>query len=156
MKKSIVFVLMFVVATMAKAQSIQFKNLSHFYQANKTLSLMEVKEVMQVNPQALALINKAATGNTTGNIALAGGLGLIGYGIYKHTTYIYVPTGYINPAIKIGAGLGLVGLLIKGSAQKKAKEAVSVFNQSLKSQSSLSPNLQLGFTDSGLGLSLHF
>ena len=64
MKKSIVFVLMFVVANMANAQSIQYKNMSHFYQADKTLSLLAVKEVMQVNPQALGLINKAVSSNT--------------------------------------------------------------------------------------------
>lgn len=156
MRAVLLFALLGLLSASTQGQNLKYKSLDKYYQGNQQLSLLAIKETMQVNPAAFALISKAESHRKLSTILWASTAAFVGYGLYLKTTgYIYdsdQSKKYFIP----GLGLGVMASAFRNAAEKKAKAAVATFNQKPTGMYELNPSFQLGFMDSGLGLQVHF
>ena len=139
--------------------------------SGKSLSKDEAREMMAIDPKALALYNTGLSNNKTGNVwgwistgCFVGGLTLTYVGA-KNAEYNYdtdkrdYTTAYV--------GLGVVGgslvcmipwLAFKTNGAKKIDSAVDIYNsEAIKRQNKSGASLNIGVMRSGgIGLALNF
>ena len=143
--------------TFCTAQRIEMKKVFGGYKYTQNGNLMSMRDLvntMESNKQAFDLIKKAQSNNTLASIIGFAGGGLIGWPIGTA-----VGGGDPNWTLAgIGAGLVAVGIPISSSANKKAKQAVELYNSSLGSTSfyETKPELKVIANGNGIGLSMNF
>ena len=158
MKKTI-FTLIFTLATMTfcNAQKIEIEKVFGGYKYTQNENQMTMKDLvktMESNQQAFDLIKKAQTNNNLSSIIGFAGGGLIGWPIGTA-----IGGGDANWTLAgIGAGLVAIWLPVSSSANKKAKQAVELYNSSFNSTSFyyFKPQFKVVANGNGIGLSMHF
>ena len=109
-------------------------------QDGKILKPKQVKEIMSVNSEALQTFK---TGNTITSV----GVGMIGVGVV-------LVLGDSDTVILGAASFG-VGLITGIIGESLRKKSVTLYNSKL-SANSIPYNINFGFTQTGVGLSMHF
>ncbi len=158
MKKTIL-TLIFALATVTfcNAQKIEMEKVFGGYkytQNGKEMKMGDLVNTMQSNANALGFIKKARTNNTIASILGGAGGALIGFPIGQS-----LGGGDANWTLAgIGAGLIVVAIPISSSANKKAKQAVELYNSSLNLTSyyQFKPEFQIIANAKGIGLTMNF
>ena len=158
MKKTIL-TLIFALATMTlcNAQKIEMEKVFGGYKYTQNGNQMTMKDLvktMESNQQAFDLIKKAQSNNTLASIIGFAGGGLIGWPLGTA-----IGGGDANWTLAgIGAGLVAIGIPISSSANKKAKQAVELYNSSLNSTSfyEFKPEFKVIANGNGIGLLMNF
>ena len=158
MKKTILtLILAFVTLTFCNAQKIEMEKVFGGYkytQNGKQMKMGDLVNTMQSNANALEFIKKARTNNTFASILGGAGGALIGFPIGQS-----IGGGDANWTLAgVGAGLIVVAIPISSSANKKAKQAVELYNSSLNSTSyyEFKPEFQIIANGNGIGLTMNF
>lgn len=142
-------------ATFAHAQKIESKKMFGGYkytQNGKTLTMGNLVSTMKTNPEAYRLIKKANTNQIVATIIGAAGGGLTGWPLGAA-----VGGGDPNWALAgIGAGLVAVSIPFATTSNKKAREAVEVYNSSLSSSYKFSPEFKISSNRDGIGFAIVF
>jgi len=147
----------FVAMTLCVAQQIEMKKVFggyKFMQNGENLTMSNLVKTMESNQKAFELIKKAQSNNTIASIIGFAGGGLIGWPIGAA-----VGGGDANWTLAgIGAGLIAVGIPISSSANRKAKQAVELYNSSLNSTSfyEFKPEFKVITNTNGIGFSMSF
>jgi len=123
-----------------------------FYQGNDKLSNARLKEIMTVNPAALAELKKARTNQAFSTLFAGVGGALIG-----------IPLGTLagggDPVwslAAIGGGLVIIAIPFETGFTRKARNAINMYNSGAGKTSGLNPQLRVGFTSNGMGISVSF
>ena len=125
-----------------------------FTQNGVVLTIDNLSSKVASNEESLRLINKAKSSATFATILGYAGGGLIGWPIGTA-----IGGGKANWGIAgIGAGLLAIAFPIAGGADKKAKQAVELYNASLNPTSYFQskPELNVVANANGIGLSMRF
>ena len=152
---TLIFALM--TTTLCNSQKIEMKKVFGGYQFTQNGNLMSFKDLsqtMQSNQEAFELINKAKSNNTLASILGFAGGGLIGWPIGTA-----IGGGDPEWALAgVGAGLVVIAIPISSGANKKAKQAVEIYNSSLNSTSyqEFKPQFKILANGNGIGLSMNF
>lgn len=124
-----------------------------YYYQGKRVNPNKMLEVMNANPEAYALMKKAQTNYSVGNVfGFAGGF-CLGYGL------VSLITGDDTDWTLLGVGAGLIGISIPFSVaySKNAKEAVRLYNSGLiKSPPPKRVELSFELAYNLIGLKLRF
>jgi hypothetical protein len=126
---------------------------TQYLQNGKRLNFSQMAELMQPNAEAYRNIKSAKAGNTWVSIMSTAGGALIGYPIGTA-----IGGGDPNWTLAaVGAGIVAVAIPVSISVNKKAKKAVTLYNEGLKTTSlNSSIHMQLHITSSALGMYLNF
>ena len=157
--KQTILTLIIAVATMTfcNAQKIEMEKVFGGYKYTQNGNQMTMKDLvktMESNKQAFDLIKKARLNNTLASIIGFAGGGLIGWPIGTA-----IGGGDANWTLAgIGAGIVAIGIPISSSTNKKAKQAVELYNSSLKSTSfyEFKPEFKVIASGNGIRLSMNF
>ena len=158
MKKTIL-TLTFALATLTfcNAQKIEMEKVFGGYkytQNGKQMTMGDLVDAMESYQQSYELVKKAQSNNTLASIIGFAGGGLIGWPIGAA-----IGGGDANWTLAgIGAGLVAIGIPISSSANKKAKQAVELYNSSLNSTSfyKFKPEFKIMANGNGIGFSMNF
>lgn len=158
MQKTIV-ILIFTLATITfcNGQKIEIEEVFagyKFTQNGNQMTMKDLVKTMESNKQAFYLIKKAQSNETLASI-----IGFIGGGLIGWPIGTAIGGGDANWALAgIGVGFIAVAIPISSSANKKAKEAVELYNSSLNSTSfyKFKPEFEVIATGNGIGLSMIF
>lgn len=158
MRKTIL-TLIFALATITfcNAQKIVIEKVfggNTYTQNGDHMTMKDLVKTMQSNKQAFDLIKNAQSNNTLASIVGFAGGGLIGWPIGTA-----VGGGDANwTLVGIGAGLVAIAIPISSSANKKATQAVELYNSSLNSTSfyEFKPEFKILANGNGIGLSMNF
>ena len=143
--------------TISNAQKISIEKTFgglKFTQKGKNLTMNELVSTMKSNPNSYKLIKSAKSNNIFAQIIGGIGGGLIGYPIGTA-----IGGGKPNWTLAgIGAGLVGISIPISSNVNKKAKEAVEIYNSSLNSTTStnFNPTFNIITNGNGIGLSINF
>ena len=143
--------------TFCNAQEIEMEKFMggyKFTQNGNKLTMRDLVKTMESNQEAFDLIKKAQSNHTFASILGFAGGGFIGWPIGAA-----VAGGDANWTLAgIGAGLIAIGIPISSSANKKAKQAIGVYNSSLNSTSyyEFKPEFQVIANGNGIGFSMSF
>jgi len=125
-----------------------------FVKNGNTHNINDLKDLVATNSDAVKYATKSSSHNTLAfSFSFSGGF-LIGWPL---GTYLY--GGDPEWALLgVGAGLLAVGIVFDHSAKKNARKAVEIYNSGLKAPASTSfnPELGIGLTGNGVGLTLRF
>ncbi len=157
--KRTILTFIFALATMnfCNAQKIKMEKVFGGYKYSQNGNQMTMKDLvktMKPNKQAFDLIKKAQSNNTIASIIGFAGGGLIGWPIGTA-----IGGGDANWTLAgIGAGLVAIGIPISSNANKKAKQAIELYNSSLDSTSfyKFKPEFKVIANGNGIGLSMNF
>ena len=143
--------------TFCNAQQIEMEKVFggyKFTQNGKNLKMGELVKTMESNQQAFDLIKKTQSNNTLASI-----IGFVGGGLIGWPIGTAIGGGDANWTLAgIGAGLVAIGIPISSSANKKAKQAVELYNSSLNLTSfyEFKPEFKVITNGNGIGLSMNF
>jgi len=158
MKKTILtLTFALVTLTFCNAQKIEMEKVFGGYkytQNGKQMTMGDLVDAMESYQQAYELVKKAQSNNTLASIIGFAGGGLIGWPIGAA-----IGGGDANWTLAgIGAGLVAIGIPISSSANKKAKQAVELYNSSLNSTSfyKFKPEFKIMANGNGIGFSMNF
>lgn len=149
--------LVLITITFCNAQEIEIEKVFGGYKYTQNESLMTMRglvKTMESHEQAFDLIKKAQSKTTLASIIGFAGGGLVGWPIGTA-----VGGGDANWTLAgIGAGLIAIAIPISSSANKKAKQAVELYNSSLSSTSfnEFKPEFKVIANENGIGLSMNF
>ncbi|CAM1351898.1 hypothetical protein [Tenacibaculum crassostreae] len=157
--RKIVFTFLFAIFTsfLVQSQQIQKEKVFGGYQYSvdgKALSMKEMINLMESNTKALALMKKAKSNTTLATVLGGVGGALIGFPIGTA-----IGGGDANWTLAgVGAGLVIVAIPIASGANKKANQAVELYNSSLNTTSynSFKPQFNMLLNDNGVGISMTF
>ena len=158
MKKTIL-TLTFALATLTfcNAQQIEMEKVFGGYKYTKNGKLMKMKDLvktMESNQQAFDLIKKAQSNNTIASIIGGAGGFLVGWPIGTA-----IGGGDANWSLAgVGAGLIAISIPFTSGSNKNGKQAVELYNSSLKSTSfyEFKPEFKVISNGNGIGLSMNF
>ncbi|UOY06834.1 hypothetical protein L0P88_23315 [Muricauda sp. SCSIO 64092] len=125
-----------------------------YTQNGKQMTMGDLVDAMESYQQSYELVKKAQSNNTLASIIGFAGGGLIGWPIGAA-----IGGGDANWTLAgIGAGLVAIGIPISSSANKKAKQAVELYNSSLNSTSfyEFKPEFKIMVNGNGIGFSMNF
>ena len=125
-----------------------------FIKESSTHNINELSHLVATNTEAMVFAKKARKNNICASIFCCAGGFLIGYPLGT-------ALGGGEPAWElaaVGAGSFVVGLVFDSRAKKNAREAVKIYNSDLNApvSSNFKPELGIGLTGNGIGLSLRF
>jgi len=158
MKKTLLTVaVVMATITFCNAQKIEIEKKFGGYQytmEGKTMSMGEIVTAIESNKEAVKLMKKARRNNTISSILGGAGGALIGFPIGQT-----IGGGDANWALAgVGAGLIVVAIPISSSGNKRAKEAVDLYNASLNPTSfyDFKPVFKFISKTDGIGLFMSF
>ncbi|MDO6597236.1 hypothetical protein Q4512_09955 [Oceanihabitans sp. 2_MG-2023] len=159
MKKiTIILLLAFISISYCNAQEISFKKHSFvgyvFYEDGNKLGLNELVDKIASNAEVLHLMKNAKSKSVFASVISFSGGALIGWPIGEA-----ISGGDPNWVLAgIGAGLAIVAIPIGASANKDAKKAVTLYNESLKTTSlnRFKPEYKIIANTTGIGLAMQF
>lgn len=154
---TLILLLVLTTCTLCKAQEIEMEKAFggwKYSQEGRQLSMNELVNTMKSNQEAYDLIKKAKSNTTLASVF--GGLGgaLVGWPLGTA-----LGGGDPNWVLAgVGAGLIVIGIPISVGANKKAKEAVGLYNASLNETSFYrhKPEFKINVKGTGLGVSMVF
>lgn len=157
--KKIILTFSIAISTLAicNAQKIEMEKVFGGYKYTQNGTQMTMKDLVKTmasNQQAFDLIKKAQSNNTIASIIGFAGGGLIGWPIGTS-----LGGGDANWTLAgIGAGLVAITIPISSNVNKKAKQAVELYNSSLNATSynEFKPEIKLLANGNGIGLSMNF
>lgn len=123
-----------------------------FYRNGERLKLSQVTDLLSSNEQASAYLKSAKSNYTWSQIIGTVGGFLVGYPVGT-------ALGGGEPKwvmAGVGAGLIVATIPLSVSANKHARNALLSYNESIKSTSMHKPSYSLGFTGTGVALTMHF
>jgi len=133
----------------SKAQ-LMYKN--GVWQDGVRLQPFKVKMVMEDNHEALYAYKNGQTLGMIGIILSGGGGALIGINLG-----IAMADGFPEPALWIVGGSSIAaGLVLAFIGDSKIKNSVSIYNSKLKSYAEVPYQINFGFTQTGVGLTMRF
>lgn len=157
--KKLIYILSFIfilsgINVQAQSDSIQIKKKlgTVFQQNGKNLTVGKMLKIMETNPEAYSEMKKANTNYTFGMIFSGAGGFLVGWPI---GTYL----GGGDPdwvLAAVGAGLIVAGITITTGFTKHAKNAVTIYNRGLRSQTKNIPEMTLNIAPNGIGFRISF
>lgn len=156
-KTTVTLILALFTVSICTAQKIEVEKVFGGYkytQNGNQLTMKQLVKTMESNKQAFDLIKKAQSNNTIASVLAFAGGGLIGWPIGTA-----VGGGDANWALAgIGAGIVAIAIPISSSANKKANQAISLYNDSLDATSSyqFKPEFKIIANTNGIGLSMSF
>lgn len=145
------------VFTIGNAQQIEMDKIFGGYKYSQNGNAMTMKDLVKTmasNQEAYQLIKKAQSNNTLASIIGFAGGGLIGFPIGTA-----IGGGDANWVLAgVGAGLVAISIPISSGVNKKAKEAVALYNASLNSTSyqEFKPKFKIIANGTGVGLCMNF
>lgn len=123
-----------------------------FQHNGKKISPAAASELLLANDQSAAYMRSARSNNTMSQIVGSIGGFMVGYPVGTS-----MGGGKPNWALAgVGAGLIAVSVPFSIAANKNARNAVAAFNEPAQATSWKKPAFRLGFTGSGMGVSMHF
>jgi len=124
-----------------------------YYCKGHMLTLGELSDKLKVNDLAYSKLESAKSVNTVASI-----LGCIGGFCVGYTLGTAIGGGETSWVLAgIGVGVIIIDIPIAKSAEKKAKEAVHIYNSGIKKKSSSIDNeLRLRITKEGIGFCMNF
>lgn len=127
------------------------------YQNGKKLSINKAMEIAKNNSEVIKNLKSAKTNRTIGGIIAYPGAIAFGYtlglSLNQHEN-APDPNWTVGG---IGAGMMIGGMILQGNSNKKLKEAVRLYNSTLNSSSNtLKPELNIIYSENGLGISVSF
>ncbi len=124
-----------------------------FFQNNKKLSMKQLYDITNSNPQALEQIKTARASNSFSTV-----LGYIGGALVGWPLGTAIGGGKPNWTLAAdGAGFIGVAIPISISSMKHAKKGVAIYNQGLNNKTGrLRPDYRLGITANSVGLKISF
>ena len=129
-----------------------------YYKDNAMLSLSQIMQLTNSNPEAFKLLAKANTLRNASYVFAIFGGGCIGYslGYLVSRTWASNPfhPGIFISTLGVGAAFIGAGISCKVGAKKKAVEGIAVYNNAIRQSNSKS--LDLGFSPSCIMLKLSF
>lgn len=130
-----------------------FDNLT-FLKDGKAHKLNELSNLVATNPEAVRYADKARTNNTFALIFSCAGGFMIGWPLGTYMGGGDAEWGLLA----VGVGSFTVGMIINSSTKKNAQKAVELYNAGLKAPTSdrAAPQLNIGCTRNGVGLTLNF
>lgn len=143
--------------TLCQAQQIEIQKVFGGYKFTKNghfMTMGELANTLKTNSEAYELIKPAKSNNTLATILGVGGGALIGWPIGTA-----LGGGDPNWVLAgVGAGLLVIAIPISSSANKKAKEAVELYNSSLEPTSfyQAKPSLKIIANSNGIGFAINF
>ena len=157
--KNTILTLTFALATLTfcNAQQIEMEKVFGGYKYTQNGKLMKMKDLvktMESNQQAFDLIKKAQSNNTIASIIGGAGGFLVGWPIGTA-----IGGGDANWTLAgVGAGLIAISIPLTSGANKNGKQAVELYNSSLKSTSfyEFKPEFKVISNGNGIGLSMNF
>lgn len=157
--RKIILTLIFTLGIIAfsNAQKIEMEKVFGGYkytQNGSRMTMNDLVKTMETNEQAFYLIKKAQSSNTIASI-----IGFVGGGLIGWPIGAAVAGRDANWTLAgIGAGLVVIGIPISLNANKKTKQAVKLYNESLNSTSSyeFKPEFKFIANGNGVGLSMKF
>jgi len=158
MKQQILaLVIMFFSISFCNAQQIEAKKAFggyKFYQNEKELNLSDLQQLMKNNNEALKYIKNAKT-----NTAFASIFGFAGGFMFGWPIGTAIGGGEANWSLA-GIGVGVLGLSIPfiTGANKNAKQAIELYNSSLKTVHHQKPKTEFSIISNanGFGISMSF
>lgn len=152
----LIIVIALISTSLCNAQQIESEKVFGgytYYQNGKALSMKSLIATME-NTEAFEVIKEAKSKNTLANIL--GGVGgfMIGYPLGTS-----IGGGDANWTLAgVGAGLIVIALPISSKANKKTKEAIDIYNTSLKTSSFhyFEPQFKMLANGKGIGLTMQF
>jgi hypothetical protein len=125
-----------------------------YTQNEELLTMAELEQAMEVNPEAFRLIKKSRTNNTFATVlSFTGGL-LVGFPIGTA-----IAGGDPEWALAgVGAGLIVVSIPISSKSYKQGMQAVSLYNSTINTTSHFhfKPKFRVIANAYGFGCSMHF
>ena len=150
-------ILIFTGLSLIQAQEIIVEKVSggyKFVHMDKQLKMKDLVSVVSVNPEAAVYAEKAKSGYAlSSGIAFVGGF-MIGWPIGQA-----ISGRDVNWTIAAaGAGLVIIGIPVSSTAVKNAKEAVSIYNNSLGNDDFgyEIPKASIIINSTGVGISVKF
>jgi hypothetical protein len=124
-----------------------------FYQADKRLSMTELKNILRSNDAAYKELRSAQSANTLATIIGGAGGFMVGWPIGTS-----LGGGKANWVLAgIGAGLIVASIPISQTFNKRSKNAVAIFNRGIKTSSFWDKKeLRFSVTAAAMGLTLRF
>ena len=123
-----------------------------YRQNNQKLTPAELMETLKANPAAYAEMKKARTNQTFSSIFSGVGGFMVGWPIGTAAG-----GGDANWTLAgIGAGLIVAAIPFEIAFNKRARNSINTYNTGLGKSSWRKPQLNLGFTQHGMGMKLSF
>ena len=150
-------VLSIAVLPLCNAQKIETEKVFGGYtytQDGENLKMNQLVKTMESNQQAFDLIKKAQSSNTLASVFGFAGGGLVGWPVGTA-----IGGGDANWVLAgVGAGLIAIAIPISMNANKKANEAVDIYNASLNTTSYQEVKTEFNIIGNaqGVGLSIRF
>ncbi len=135
---------------------------------NKKIKSVDAREMLAVNPAALALYNTGRQKKSWGNALFYGGFGLCAInlvnGVFsdygevtqKGNNYYYNDDKTSPVLAIIGGAMVLASIPIKSNYTKKVKAAISEYNKDIVQQESYETHVTLVANGQGFGFKLSF
>jgi len=151
MKKSIYLFIMGIALCVSVSAQTELTYRNGVLQNGVKLKAAQVREVMSGNSEALELYNSGRSLSVAGQVIAVPFAAIFGYDLGTR-----LGGGEGNGTLlAVGAVGTAVGLIIGLSGDKKIKNSVSLYNSKAIS-SSVSYQINFGFTSTGVGLSMRF
>ncbi|MDO9154849.1 MAG: hypothetical protein Q7U47_14275 [Paludibacter sp.] len=157
-KKSIFVLFMFFLFLSVSGQNhtdsiqvVKAINITQYRQSGEILNFKDFEIIFRMNQTSTNYLKSAKTLNMFSNIISSSGGFLIGYPIGYG-----IKTGHYNMTlVAVGCGLAIISIPISMASKNKLKMAVDNYNSRLNSNGSIDNyDLKLGFTQTGIGLTL--
>lgn len=132
-------------------QVVKAINITQYRQSGEILNFKDFEIIFRMNQTSTNYLKSAKTLNMFSNIISSSGGFLIGYPIGYG-----IKTGHYNMTlVAVGCGLAIISIPISMASKNKLKMAVDNYNSRLNSNGSIDNyDLKLGFTQTGIGLTL--
>jgi hypothetical protein len=156
-------------STKTYIEELEFKGINKILLKNKILSSEEITSKMNLNSFALEQYNKGKTLNSTGNVSLGIGIGLILFRfweVYDQTqnnqTVNYDNNYESNQSSRAkiilisGLVLSATGIVLKVSGKNEVKKSIATYNASLATAYYKKPDYSIKINGNGLGLMVSF
>lgn len=141
--------------TISQAQEIEVKKVwggYRFIKNEKSLSNRELIATMQAHPSALVLMKKARSIDRTASPIVA--FGAVAFGFWGAD--LIQGNGFKLGTFGISVGLYTIGFHLHAKSDKKAIQAINLFNGDLSHLRQQTPELKLVAKGNGLGFVLSF
>ncbi|MBK0370437.1 hypothetical protein [Flavobacterium agrisoli] len=176
--KKIIFFTFLLSSTAIFSQQLSYGSCGTVYDANqKKVKPMEVRKLMENNPEALKLYNAGRSKKTWGNVLFYGGIGLVATNVIvamnnDNTTFTNTSINYGNSSIGsvvkadsersnmtaaiIGGAMIVASIPIKIGYPKRIKSALGLYNDKVVANSKPDPKTTLLASTNQLGFKIEF
>ncbi|RAR75528.1 hypothetical protein [Flavobacterium aciduliphilum] len=152
--KRLIMLALLVLGTYANAQEITLTK-GKFYVDGAQISTRDTKKMLQSNYKAFRMLQSGISKESTGGFLLGFGGALI---VTDLVVGLVSDVHYPTAATYIGAGSLLISIPVLSGKNKKIKNAIDLYNNGLKSNSTINSDVEVSFIGNqrGYGLQIRF